>query len=375
MVINTDRMVAEFLEMVRIDSVSGKERDMADLVKRKLEELGMEPFEDEAGIKINCSTGNIIARLSGGNGVDGQTILLSAHLDTVEPGRGINPVIKDGIIRSSGDTVLGGDDKAGIAIILETLRVIKENNIHHPNLELVFTVFEEGGLLGAKNINPGVLNSNLGYILDSSGNPGTVITSAPAQDQISVTIKGKSAHSGFCPENGINAIEVAAKAIASIQQGRIDHETTVNIGIISGGNATNIVPDSVFVKGETRSRNRAKKEFQTQLMEQKFQEVAHTSGAKVDIIVEKLYYEFNLEKNQKVVQLTVEAAEKAGVELKLESTGGGSDANIFNEIGIPSVALGIGMENVHTTEEFIRIKDMEDCCRFLIEILKRAARE
>ncbi len=370
--VNTDRMVAEFLEMVQVDSVSGKERSFADLLKQKLISLGMEPWEDNAGQVLNSTCGNIVTKFPGNTG--GPTLLLSAHMDTVEPGTGIKPIINDGIIKSSGNTVLGGDDKAGIAIILEAVRVIKENQIPHSDLELVFTIYEESGLLGAKNLEYGKLQSDFGFVLDSSGAPGTIITSAPAQDVISILITGKSAHSGFCPEEGINAIEVAAKAIAGLKIGRIDYETTTNIGVISGGKATNIVPDSVLVEGETRSRNKAKKDLQTKLIIDKFQEVARASGAKLQITVDTHYHEYNLPKNEKVVKIAVDAAYNAGLVPSIESTGGGSDANIFNKIGIPSVVLGIGMTNVHTTEEYISIKDMEDCCRFLLKIIELAAK-
>ncbi|MCL6611013.1 MAG: M20/M25/M40 family metallo-hydrolase [Peptococcaceae bacterium] len=369
--VDAGRMVAEFLEMVKVDSVSGKERDMADLVKARLKDMGLDPVEDGAGNKINSSAGNIIARLPG-TGKAGPPVMVCAHLDTVEPGRGIKPVVEEGIIRSSGDTILGGDDKAGIAIILEVLRMIRENRIDHPGVEVVFTVFEEGGLLGAKNLDPGMLEARLGYVLDSGGPPGTIITSAPTQDRISVAVRGKSAHAGICPENGVNAIEIAARAIAGLRMGRIDHETTVNIGVITGGKATNIVPDSVFVQGETRSLDRAKKELQTRLIVEKFNQAASASGAGVDVRVENLYREYSIGEDREVVRLAVEAAEKLGIVPRLESTGGGSDANVFNEMGIPTVVLGIAMQKVHTTEEFIRIGDMVTCCRYLLEIIKAA---
>ncbi|NTW04594.1 MAG: M20/M25/M40 family metallo-hydrolase [Peptococcaceae bacterium] len=368
--INSERMTNEFIEMVKIDSVSGKERAMADFLKLKLRELGMEAYEDDAGKTLNSGTGNIIARLPGN--AQGPTVLISAHMDTVEPGVGIKPIIKDGIVRSSGDTILGGDNKAGIAIILEAVRKIRENNIRHSELELVFTIYEESGLLGAKNLEYRTLKGDIGYVLDSAGEPGVIITSAPAQDVISANIIGKSAHSGFCPEEGVNAIEIAAKAIAALEIGRIDEETTTNIGVISGGKATNIVPDSVLVQGETRSRSRIKKDMQTRLIIEKFKEVALSHGAKVDITVDPLYFEYNLDLEQQVVRVAVAAAEKSGLIPKIKSTGGGSDANIFNEMGIPSVALGIGMTNVHTTEELISIKDMEDCCIFLLNIIEAA---
>lgn len=369
--IKTDRMVQEFLEMVRVDSVSGKERDLADLLKVKLEKLGLEVMEDQAGKKINCSAGNIIARFPG-SGAAGPPVMLCAHMDTVEPGRGVKPVIDGGVIRSSGDTVLGGDNKAGIAIIMEAIRVIIENGLRHPELEVVFTVFEEGGLLGAKNLERALLKAGLGYVLDSGGAPGTIITRAPTQDKISVSVFGKSAHAGVCPEEGVNAIEVASRAIAGMNLGRIDHETTANIGIISGGNAINIVPEVCYVQGETRSLDRSKKDLQTRLITEKFNEAASASGARIQVKVENLYQEYNIGADQKVVRIALEAAENLGLVPRLESTGGGSDANIFNDSGISTVVLGIAVQNVHTTGEFIRVEDMESSCRYLLEIIKVA---
>lgn len=368
--VNLDRMTGEFLEMVRVDSVSGKERKIANLLKLKLENLGMEVFEDGAGKRFNSETGNLIARLPG----TGPPLMICAHMDTVEPGRGVRPVVDGGIIRSSGDTVLGADNKAGIAIILEAVRLIFENRISHPSLEVVFTVFEEGGLLGSKNMDPGVLSSKMGYILDSGGPPGTIVTQAPTQDRITATVFGRSAHAGVCPEKGINAIEVAARAIAGMKLGRIDGETTSNIGVISGGKATNIVPDNVYIQGETRSLNRDKKDLQTRLITEKMYETAAAASARVEVGVENLYREFNIARDRDVVRTAIRAAESLKIKPSLESTGGGSDANIFNEMGIESVVLGIAMQNVHTTDEFIRIEDMETCCRYLVEIIRTAGK-
>jgi len=370
-VINRERLTEEFLELVKVDSVSGFERKIADLLKNKLEEIGLSVTEDDTGKKIYTGTGNLIARLPG-NGSTAPSVMICAHMDTVEPGRGVVPVIEGSIIKSSGDTVLGGDNKAGIAIILEALRVIRENNIQHGDLEVVLTVFEEGGLLGAGNLDPGMLKSTMGYVLDSDGPPGTIVTSAPTQDRITATIKGKSAHAGICPEKGVNAIKVAARAIADMSLGRLDRETTANIGIISGGKATNIVPDSVLIQGETRSLQRSKKESQTRDIVEKINQAAASYGASAEIKVENLYQDFCISEDEKVVKIAVEAAKNLKMDPRIESTGGGSDANIFNEKGIYTVILGIAMQNVHTTEEFISMDDMEAGARYLVEIIKVA---
>lgn len=369
--INQERLVNEFLELVSIDSVSGFERKIADILKVKLEKLGFEVYEDDAGKKINTQAGNLIARLPA-NGGSGEPLMLCAHMDTVEPGRGVKPIVSEGIIKSSGDTVLGGDDKAGIAIIFEALRIIGENGIKHGGLEVVLTVFEEGGLRGAASLDAEKIISRIGYVLDSDGPPGTIVNQAPTQDRISITVMGKSAHAGICPEKGISAIEVAAHAIAEMKLGRIDGETTANIGIISGGKATNIVPDKVFIQGETRSLNGAKLKRQTDKIVGRAREAAAKYGARVDIKVENLYREFNIEEDSRAIKIAREAAARAGFPTRVESTGGGSDANMFNEKGISTVVLGIGMQNVHTTGEYIAIDSLVKGSSYIVEIIKTA---
>lgn len=366
--VNPKRMVEEFLELVQIDSVSGKERQIADLLKEKLTGLGLKVLEDGAGGKVGSDTGNIIGRLPG-NG-SGPVLMLCSHMDTVEPGHGVKPRIESGVIRSAGDTVLGADDKAGIVAILEVLRVIREQNISHAGLEVVFTIWEEGGLFGAKNLDDGHLSARIGFVLDSDGPPGTIITRAPSQDRIGATIKGRAAHAGINPEDGINAIQVASHAVAQMKLGRIDHETTCNIGIITGGKATNIVPDSATLDGETRSLDAGKREAQTALMCGTIKETAAKFGAAVDIVTETLYHEFNLGEKSPPVRLAVEAALKLGLAPKLEKTGGGSDANIFNSRGIATAVLGVGMKKVHTTEEYIALDDLIGSAVYLLEIVK-----
>ncbi len=368
--VDAKRIIEEFLELVNIDSVSGKERLVADLLINKLTALGLEVIEDGAGGKVGSVTGNIIGKLPG-NG-RGPALLLCAHMDTVEPGCGIRPLLEEGVIRSAGDTVLGADDKAGITTILEVLRMIRENQIQHGDLEVVFTIWEEGGLFGAKNLDYHLLQAKNGFVLDSDGAPGTIITRAPSQDRIGAVIKGKAAHAGINPEEGINAIQVASHAISLMRLGRIDHETTSNIGIISGGKATNIIPDSVTVEGETRSLVAAKREALTEHICGTIRESAAKFNARVDIVTETLYTDFHLNEESLPVRLAVKAAGNLGLTAKLEKTGGGSDANIFNSRGIATAVLGIGMKKVHTTEEYISVDDLAGNARYLLEIVKAA---
>lgn len=368
--VNASRIVKEFLELVQVDSVSGKERHIADLLKAKLSALGLVVHEDNAGKKVGSGTGNIIGRLPGSG--SGPVLLLCAHMDTVEPGRGIKPRVEEGVIRSSGDTVLGADDKAGIAAILEAVRLVNEHRIEHGGLEVVFTIWEEGGLFGSKNLDYSLITARTGFVLDSSGPPGTTIIRAPSEDKIEFNIKGKAAHAGINPADGINAIQVAAHAIAQMKLGRIDHETTTNIGVISGGKAINIVPESVTVQGEIRSLDARKREAQTAKMCGIIKKVAEEFGAATEIITETMYPGYNLDKDSLPARIAVKAAENLGLVPRLEKTGGGSDANILNNLGIAAVVLGIGMKKVHTTEEYITVADLVENARYLLEIIKTA---
>nr|WP_031515149.1 M20/M25/M40 family metallo-hydrolase [Desulfofalx alkaliphila] len=371
--INRERLVEEFLQLVQIDSPSGDEWEIAAILKGKLESLSCEVYEDDAGKEVGASAGNLIAKLPGSG--KGPLLLFSAHMDTVEPGRGIKPLIKDGVIYSSGDTVLGADDKAGIAAILEAVRVIQEKKIAHGGLEIVFSIWEEGGLRGVKALDYSKLNAKMGYVLDSDGEPGTIITSAPMQNSLVATFKGRAAHAGQSPEKGINSIQVASRAIARMKLGRIDEDTTANIGIIRGGKATNIVPEVTVIEGEARSKSPDKLEAQTKHMCEVMQQEADAAGAEVDIRVDKEYDLINIDHRHQVVQYAVSAARNLGLEPQYKHTGGGSDANVLNGKGIYCTILGIGMNQVHTTQENIAIDDLCKVAAMVVEIVKVANME
>ncbi|MTI79382.1 MAG: M20/M25/M40 family metallo-hydrolase [Firmicutes bacterium] len=370
--VNQERLVNEFLELVKIDSPSGHEKEIARVLKEKLTNLGFAVYEDDAGGQVGATAGNLIAHLEGEG--KGPMLLFSAHMDTVEPGRGINPVINDGVISSQGETVLGGDDKAGIAAILEAVRVIKEKGISHGGLEVVFTIWEEGGLRGSKVLDYTKVRSKMGFVLDSDGEPGSIITTAPAQNSIIATIKGKAAHAGMAPEKGVNAIQAASRAITKMNIGRIDEETTANIGIIKGGKATNIVPDDTYLEGEARSLNLEKLEQQTNHICQVLREEVKAFGAEVEIDVIKMYHSINLSENDQVVQIAVNAAQSLGLKPVLTSSGGGSDANVFNGKGVACANLGIAMNDVHTTDENIKVNDLSKIAEYVTEIIKTANR-
>ncbi|MEW6573079.1 MAG: M20/M25/M40 family metallo-hydrolase [Bacillota bacterium] len=365
--INRDRILSEFLELVQIDSVSGRERQVCDLLTGRLQSLGLQVVEDGAGGPRPDAAGNLIGRLAGT--AQGPHLLFCAHMDTVEPGRGVKPVVgADGVVRSEGDTILAADDKAGIVAIMEALRVIREQSIEHCDISILFTVCEETGLLGAKRLDPSY-TADFGFVLDSTGPPGEIIIRAPSQDKITATIYGKAAHAGVNPEKGINAIYVAAQAIAAMKLGRIDPETTANIGIISGGKATNIVPDSVYLEGEVRSLENTLRVENTNLICSILEETARKAHTRADINVELLYEGFSFPKEAPVVELARKAMHRRGLEAVLTQSGGGSDANILNGRGIPTVNLSTGMENVHTTNEQIAVADIVTMAGLVLELV------
>ena len=368
---NRDRLVNEFMEMVRITSLSGKEDAFAKVLCSKLEELGFEVTIDDANLRSSGNTGNVIAKLKGS--IDAPTIMFCSHMDTVVPGENIKPEIRDGVIYSDGTTILGADDKAGIASIFEAIRSLKESGAAHGNIEVVFTIAEEGGLLGSKYLDYSKIDSKLGFILDSGGDVGTVIVKGPSQMKIKANIKGIAAHAGVAPEKGVNAIQVAARAIDRMKLLRIDEETTANVGIIKGGTATNIVCDSVDVTFEARSLRMEKLEAQTNHMVDCIKTACSEYNVECDVETSLNYPSFIIEPTSTIAQITARACKSLGLEVEFKSTGGGSDTNIFNGQGIEAVTLAIGMNNVHTTSENISIESLEKTAALVLSIISEVA--
>lgn len=378
--INKERIADTFLNLVRIDSPSRHESKLASWLKTWFQDLpGTSVIEDGSAIETGSDTGNLVVRIKGS--LDRSPLFFNAHMDTVEPGTGIKPTFSDGVFRSDGTTVLGGDDKAAIAILLEAVSALRENRIEHGTLELIFTTCEEIGLLGAKALDASIVEAEAGYALDST-DPDAVINQAPAAIRFTMEIAGRSAHAGINPEKGINAIKIAADAIMCAPQGRIDRDTTCNIGIIRGGKATNIIPDLVEVHGEVRSHDSARlKDVQDEITgcfyraaekyrEQDAADAKRSGPPLVRSIIQDDYPLMNVPENHKVIQTVMKAGKRLQRNLHLEKTGGGSDANIFNRKGLATIILGIGMQKVHTTEEFIRLSDMVDSCKLVMEIIK-----
>ena len=366
--VNEKRLIESFMELVRIDSISREERNLATFLIKKLEDLGLEIKVDQAGEKVKSDSGNIIARLKG-SVKKATPIMFSAHMDTVVPGKNIKPICDGEKIVSDGKTILGADDKAAIAALLEALHIIKEHNIPCGDIEIVFSICEEIGLQGAKNLDISSLNARMAFVLDCGGQVGEIINAAPSQNSLKIIIHGKAAHAGSNPEEGINAIQVAGFVLSRMKLGRIDEETTTNIGIISGGKATNIVPDKVTLEGEVRSRNEEKLEKYTEQLKKIAEDTAQEFKAKAEVKTNREYYCYNLSTDDRVVKIAMKAARDIGLQPELHPSGGGSDANVFNKKGFPSVDLAIGMEKVHTVNEYILVKSLKNTVKYVLSII------
>lgn len=373
-VLNKDRIFEEFKELVAIPCHSTKERQIFEVVKAKLEKLGFVVEEDDAAAKVDGECGNMWAFLSG-NKAGATKVLLSGHLDGVEPCGGTTVVRKDGILYSDGTTILGSDDKSGVVAIIEGVRMILEENAEHGDIQVLLTIAEEGGVNGSRCMDKSKLNADVGYALDSEGAPGEIIVGAPGQYKYSIKVIGKTAHGGMEPEKGINSVMVAAKALAEVKRyGRIDEETTANIGIINGGIATNIVPALVEIQGDARSRNSEKLIAIRDEIVNTICSAVEKQGAKAEADVVLKYNSFLVDENSKVVELAKDACAQFGFEPNVGLTGGGSDANFINAYGVPCVILGTGMSNVHTVDEYIKEEDLYNSALMVYGILKAAAK-
>jgi tripeptide aminopeptidase len=372
--INRERLIATFRFLVGIDSVSRQEGDIAEELKKILESMGAETVFDGAGKMTGSNTGNLIARFKGNKNVP--PLLLNAHMDTVEPGRGVVPVLRDGVFTSDGTTILGADDKSAIAVLIEVMTVLKEKNMTCGPIEMVLTICEEIGLMGAKHLDMSLITAKYGYALDSTDTEG-IITRAPSANKLEFRVYGRDAHAGAAPEKGINAIWLASKAIAGLQLGRIDGETTCNIGIINGGIATNIVPNLVCVKGEVRSHDDEKLKRVTSDIISSFENAVKNYGnnssdglPKVDIIIEDDFSRTDIPEEHPVVVLAQRAASNLGRKMITKTTGGGADANIFFAKGIIAGVIGTGMRDMHTVRESVKVDDMVRSGELLLEIIR-----
>jgi tripeptide aminopeptidase len=375
--IQKERLKNLLIELVKIDSLSRKEHRIAMRLKKEMEELGGEVWIDDAGEKVGGSVGNVITHFRGS--LPGATpLLLCAHMDTVVPGEGVVPVLEGDILRSDGRTVLGGDDKSGIAIICEVIRALREHRLPTGDIDVVFTICEEAGLIGAKCLDVSRLRAKTGLVLDSDS-VGFLFTKAPAANRVEFMVRGLEAHAGVCPEKGISAIKVAAEGVSEMRLGRIDDETTANIGIVEGGMAVNIIPNLVRLKGEARSHDEEKLEQQTRHMLRCLEEAASRHvldldgkrfSARVEAKVAREYDRMNVPDGSGIVRLVREAARKLDVEVRTMATGGGCDANIFNQKGLEVANLATGMREIHTVKEWLDVKDLYLSAQMVLEIVR-----
>lgn len=371
--INEQRLVDLFTEMCRVNTPARHEKALIDLIQPRLEALGLECVRDEAHRQTGGNSGNLIATLRGN--VEGvEPFFFSSHFDTVEPNPNVRILMEDGVIRSDGTSILGADDKGGLAPIIEAVSVLQEQNLPHGDVQLLLTVSEEIGLLGAHHIDRSLVHATMGFVLDTGPPVGTVVYTAPTQDSFDVTITGRPAHAGFEPEKGISAIQVAARAVDRMRLGRIDPETTANVGIIHGGLATNVVCPEVRIRAEARSRNPEKLAAQAAHMEKTFHEAAAHFGAEVVVNVRRMYDTYRLNEDHPVLVTAQAAARNLGLETGLREAGGGSDANVFNAMGLPSCVLATGMRQIHTHHECIAVADLVRSAQWVVEIVQETVR-
>lgn len=370
--INKKRLLETFFELLKIKSPSRDEKQIADYVSDILRSLGLTVIKDDAGKKIGSNAGNIIALLESNceNGATRtQPLFFGAHLDTVSVNGEIKPEIRDKkIVNKNKNCILGGDDKVAIAAIIEAISTIKDFKIKTGNIYLIFTIAEEVGLLGSKNMNLKPLKAKYGFVFDGDGDIGKIFNQAPFHNAIDITIIGKAAHAGISPQKGINAIQVASHAISKMKLGRIEPGTTCNIGTIEGGVATNIIPEKVQIKAEARSLQEERLKELTGRIINDFETCAKENGAKARFKVKREYDGFKIPENELPIIMAKNVFKKLKVKSKILSTVGGSDVNILNSKGKMAINLSAGMENVHSSKEYVKIAELEKLTALILEL-------
>ena len=346
-----------FLELAAVPSPPGEERGVADVVLRYLRGLGLEPDEDDCGPRIGSTAGNVYVRVEPTAG--GTPIFLCGHMDTVPPDGKLEPVVDDGVVRNAGGTILGADNKAAVTAMLEGLRRVLAENLPHAGIELVFTPKEEVGLVGANAFDHNRLRARLGYVYDQEGAVGEVVLGAPWSRALEVRFHGRSAHAGMAPEEGRSAIQAAAKAIADLRLGRVDELTTANVGTITGGTAGNVIPEWCTFLAEARSHDEAKLGELVQEMLDSFSFAATETDCEVETTLRKSYDGYRLKREEPAVALAAEAFARSGFEPRFGLSGGGADANVFNERGRRCVNLSHGVFGFHTPDERVAVADLE----------------
>ncbi|MDH4176369.1 MAG: M20/M25/M40 family metallo-hydrolase [Thermoleophilia bacterium] len=347
-----------FLELCAIPSPPGSERVVADRVTAYLDGLGLDWAEDGCGPEVGSDAGNVLCRLPG-RGDGGVPLLLCSHLDTVPPQGAIEPVVEDGVVRNAAGTILGADNKAAVAVMLEAARRIVAEGRPHAGVELLFTVKEEVGLLGAYAFDTAALEARVGFVYDQAAPIGEVILGAPTATSIEARFHGRAAHAGMAPEEGRSAILAAARAIADLRLGRLDEQTTANVGVIGGGTARNIVPEWCHVTAEARSHDEATLTGVVQEMLDAFAYAGTTSDCTVETETRRQYRGYRFREDDLPVRLATTALARVGLEPTTALSGGGADANAFVEHGLPCLNLANGMVEIHSPDEHIAVADLE----------------
>ncbi|GAB1467700.1 M20/M25/M40 family metallo-hydrolase [Candidatus Cloacimonadota bacterium] len=368
-----DDVVSYFLRLIAIDSESKNERGMVDVLKLDLEELGATVEEDKAHKHSDGNAGNLYAYIPGK--IAKKPLLFCAHCDTVTPGNGIKAKIENGRIFTDGNTILGGDDKSGIAEIMIALKSVIDSGIDHAPIEILFTISEEIGLIGAKCFNKAKIQAEFGYAFDGQ-QVGELTIGAPSQNSFIITIYGKESHAGVEPEKGLNAIKIAAEAIVAMPMGRIDFETTCNVGKIIGGTATNIVPNQVTIKGEARSHNKHKlAQVSADIRHAVERTVARYNNeigkADFSFVMETEYDAFFIPEDAAAVKLAQSALRQLDIPFTTGKGGGGSDANILNTPELQMIIVGTGMNRVHTVAEDIQVEQLHQGVLFVEEMIRQ----
>lgn len=369
---NPNRLLDLFFDLVRIESPSHHERLMAQRCTEELESLGFSVRFDGSAATTDSETGNLIAHLPG---TASGHIVLSAHMDTVQPCAGIEPVVDEGIVRSAGDTILSADDKAGVAGILEGMRSVVEAGVPRPDVTVLLTTCEEQHLLGSGALSADELPAGAPcYVMDADGAPGTIVIGAPCHWTLRAAFEGRAAHAGVAPETGVSAILMAAAALEAMPLGRIDEETTANVGTIAGGSETNVIPASCVLTGECRSLHGERAEAQKDAMTHALENAASQGGGTVDVEWLKNYDAVLYDQDDELIQGIVRAARAAGLAPSFRHSGGGSDANVLAARGVRAITLGVGMAAFHSPDEHIAVADLEGTALLVEALVAEGAR-
>jgi tripeptide aminopeptidase len=359
-----------FLDLAAVPSPSGEEREVADRVIAYLRDMGLEADEDDAGPKVGSTIGNLYVRLE--PTTEGRPLFLCAHLDTVPPTDRIEPVVEDGIVRNARPTILGGDNKSAVAAMLEATRRVVAENRPHAGIELLFTPKEEVGLHGAYAFDHTRLAARVGYVYDQAAAIGEVVLGAPSAQQLDITFHGRAAHAGMYPEEGRSAIAAAARAISEMRLGRIDDETTANIGLITGGTAPNIVPEWCSLVADVRSHDERKLAELVQAMQDAITFAAGVAECEVETQARRSYRAYRFKRDDVAVQLASDALGRCGFDPTFSLSGGAADANVFNERGLQCVNLANGMAEIHTPDEHIAVADLDAMVEVTLALIEAA---